>query len=839
MAIERDDNMSEIEVDINPIEMSIDDMLGENPLDGLIMIEGEDGSIEFDLEAIALDEINNAPFDANLAEYLDEETLTELATDQLDLYREDLQSRSEWAEIFVEGMDVLGLRYEQLSEPWEDACGVHSTVLTEAAVRFQAETMSEVFPASGPVKTKVLGEETAIKKQAAERVREDMNYQLTEVMTEYRPEHERLLWSLGLTGSAFKKIYDDPVFGRQVSLYLAAEDVIVPYGETVIEHSPRVTHLMRMTDDHIEKLQAKGFYRDVDIGEADRFESDVSEILEKKAEEDGYSLNLNTEGRRAVLEMNVNLTIEGLPEALEGLSRPYVLTIDKSSEEVLGLRRNWREGDPNYRCQQHLVHYSYVPGFGFYGLGLIHLVGGYARAGTSIIRQLVDAGTLSNLPGGLKSRELRTSTNDDSPIRPGEWRDMNVPSGALRDHLMPLPYGEPSQTLMALLERITNEGRRLGGVADMNLSDMSANAPVGTTLAILERVLKPMSAVQARIHHSMKQEFKLLKMFIAASAPGEYDYAPTGGESQRFARRSDYSMVEVIPVSDPNSSTMAQRIVQYQTALQMSAQAPQVYNLPMLHRQMLETIGIKNAEKIIELPDDATPRDPVSENMGALTGKPMKAFIYQDHEAHIKAHMTFMQDPMIAQTIGQSPMAQQAMAGLQAHIAEHLGFSYRRQMEEALGAALPPPDEQLDETIEINLSRLIADGGAMLTQMHQQQAAQKQAQQQQQDPHLQLQRQAEETKRMEVDRKAKKDQGDLDVRRREQDRKARADTVDGQLALEEIAEDRRSTNLEAALKGQQLTNERKELDRRVDLDLLETFINSRPTPNQGQRSGDE
>ena len=810
-----------------------------DPLAGLEALELDDGSVDFMLPG--LEGLGELPFGANLAEVMDEDELNDIATEQMELYEGDLDSRREWSEIFVEGLEVLGLKYEKRNEPWEDACGVYSSVLTEPAVRFQSETMSETFPPAGPVKTKIIGEETPEATKAAERVREDMNYQLTETMIEYRPEHERLLWSLGLAGSAFKKIYYDPTKGRQVSIYLSAEDVVVPYGESVIEHAERVTHIMRLSDNYVKKMQAMGFYREVDIGEGDKFENDFHEIKQAKAEEDGYSITRNDEGKRAVLEMHVELVIESMPEGEDDIAKPYILTIDKSSNEVLGLRRNWREGDITYKKQQHLVHYCYMPGFGFYGMGLIHLVGGYARGGTSIIRQLVDAGTLSNLPGGMKSKDLRTSELDNSPVAPGEWRDVSVPSGSIRDHIMPLPYGEPSQTLLSLLGIISEEGRRLGGVADLDISDMSANAPVGTTLALLERILKPMSSIQARVHYAMKQEFKLLKEIIAENSPSTYDYNPAGGEERRFAKGDDYALVEVIPVSDPNSATMAQRVVQYQTVMQMSQQVPQIYNLPFLHRQMLEVIGIKEAEKIVTLPEDATPRDPVSENMGVLTGAPLKAFIYQDHDAHIKAHMAFLQDPMIASTIGQSPMAQQAMASLQAHISEHLGYSYRRQMEEALGAPLPPPDEQLDETIEVNLSRLVADGAQMLTQMHQKAAAEQEAQQQAQDPNLQIKRMEAEIKKAEVERKAKKDQADIGVRQAEQQRKTRSDIIDAQLEKEKIAQDRRETELEADYKNIETANERAELDRRIKMDLLNKFLDTRPTPPDrgGNNNGGE
>lgn len=711
-----------------------------------------DGSMEITL--IPDQMAQEGAFDENLAEVLDEGVLTSLASELIELVESDVNARKEWAETYVKGMEVLGFKYEERTEPWDDACGVYSTVLAEAVIRFQAETMGETFPAAGPVKTKILGEITKEKEKAAERVRADMNYQLTERMVEYRNEHERMLYSLGLAGSAFKKVYYDPALGRQVSVYLPAEDVIVPYGASHIETAERVTHVMRKTENEIKKLQAAGFYADVELGEPIAFFSDIEK---KKAEEGGYTLT--SDDRYAIYEIHADLIIEGLDDE-DDIAKPYVVTIDKGTAKVLAIRRNYEPDDPLTLKRQHFVHYIYIPGFGFYGLGLIHVIGGYARAGTSIIRQLVDAGTLSNLPGGLKSRGLRIK-GDDTPIAPGEFRDVDVPSGSVKDNIMTLPYKEPSRVLADLLEKITNEGRRLGAVSDMNISDMSANAPVGTTLALLERTLKPMAAVQARVHFAMKQEFKLLKALIAEYADEPYDYVPEGVD--RRARAEDYAQVEVIPVSDPNASTMAQRVVQYQAVFQMAKDAPQIYDLPYLHKQMLEVLGIKNADKIIPTADDSNPRDPVSENMGALTSTPMKAFIYQDHEAHIATHMSFMQDPMIAQTIGQNPMANQIMAALQAHIAEHLGFNYRKQIEERLGVALPGPDEKIPEEIEVQLSRLVADAGRQLTQMHQQQAAQQKAQQMAEDPLIQLQKQELEIKAADIKRKAQKDQADIAI----------------------------------------------------------------------------
>ena len=733
------------------------------------MVTLDDGSVEITLIPDA-DIGDTVPFDANLADVLGEDVLSKISSDLMGAVDADTFSRKDWADSFVKGLDVLGFKYEERTELWEGACGVYSTVLAEAAIRFQAETMSETFPAAGPVKVKILGEDTKEKEEAAQRVKADMNYELTERMVEYRPEHERLLYSLGLAGSAFKKVYYDPNMGRQVAVYIPAEDVIVPYGASNVESAERVTHIMRKTKNDLRKLQASGFYKDIELGEPQPYHTDIEE---RKAEEGGYSIT--DDNRYAVYEIHADIVIEGVDDSDEEIAKPYVVTIERGSGEVLGIRRNWDPDDPLMLKRQHFVHYVYVPGFGFYGLGLIHIIGGYAKAGTSLIRQLVDAGTLSNLPGGLKSRGLRIK-GDDTPIEPGEFKDVDVPSGSIRDNIMPLPYKEPSQTLLALLNQITQEGRRLGAISDMNISDMSANAPVGTTLALLERTLKPMAAVQARVHYAMKQELKMLKLIMAEYAPAEYAYEPVRGEVT--AKQTDYMMVDVIPVSDPNSSTMAQRVVQYQAVLQMSQTAPQIYDLPQLHRQMIEVLGVKNADKLVPTEEDAVPVDPVSENMNSLTGKPIKAFIYQDHEAHIATHQSFMQDPMVRQLIGQNPQAQSIMAALQAHIAEHTGFLYRKQIEEKLGVKLPVPNEALPEDIELQMSQLMADAGQQLTQQHQQQAAQQQAQQQAQDPVVQMQQAELQVKQQEVQRKTAKDQTDAQLKQQELQLKAQKNQAD-------------------------------------------------------------
>jgi len=717
----------------------------ENPESMSIEIDG----IEIDLTPPAEGGDN---FDDNLAEFMDDSVLATIGSDLVEDVSSDITSRKDWVEMYVKGLDVLGMKYEERTEPWNGACGVFSTILTEAAVRFQSETIIETFPAAGPVKTEIIGAIDRLKTEAAARVQEDMNYKLTEEMPEYRPEHERMLFNLGLAGSAFKKVYYDPSLGRQTSVYVPAEDVIIPYGSSNSRTAERVTHIMRKSKNELKKLQVAGFYCDVELGEPSNLHTDVEK---KKADEQGYSVT--DDDRYQIYEIQVDYDLPGYEDE-DGIALPYIITIDVGTNKILSIYRNWNEADKKRLKRQHFVQYDYVPGFGAYGFGFIHLIGGYARAGTSIIRQLIDAGTLSNLPGGMKSRGLRVK-GDDTPIAPGEFRDVDVPSGSIKDNIMMLPYKEPSQVLAALLDKVTEEGRRLGSIADMNVSDMSANAPVGTTLALLERQLKTMSAVQARVHYSMKQEFKILKAIIRDYAPTEYEYEPSSGT--KMAKQEDYDMVDVIPVSDPNSSTMAQRIMQYQAVMQMAQQAPQIYNLPNLHRQMIEVLGIKNGEKLVPTPDDEEPRDPISENMAFLKGEPTKAFIYQDQDAHIAAHTTFMQDPMIAATMGQNPMAQQMMAAVQAHIAEHLGFLYRRKIEEQIGVPLPPPNEKLPEDVEVQLSKLIAEASAQLLQKNTAEAQQKQAQQQAQDPLIQMQQAELQIKAEEVKRKTAKDQADM------------------------------------------------------------------------------
>jgi len=773
------------------------------------MVTLDNGDVEITL--IPGNEEDMLDFDANLVEMLDEKEQNILVDELVGLVESDIQSRKDWADTYVKGLDILGFKYEERTAPWEGACGVHSTVLAEAAIRFQAEAMSETFPSQGPVKIKILGKETPEKEEAGERVRVDMNYQLTDNMVEYRPEHERMLYSLGLAGSAFKKVYFDPTMARQCAIYIPAEDVIVPYGASNIEEAERVTHVMRKTKNDLRRLQANGFYADVDMDDPAPYQTDIEE---RKAEEAGFQLN--GDDRYTLYEIHAHLVIEGIDDE-DDLAKPYVVTLERSTNELLSIRRNYDEDDELEKKRQHFVHYSYVPGFGFYGLGLIHIIGGYAKAGTSIIRQLVDAGTLSNLPGGLKSRGLRIK-GDDAPIEPGEFKDVDVPSGSIRDNIMPLPYKEPSQTLLALLNQITTEGRRLGAIADMDVSDMSANAPVGTTLALLERTLKPMAAVQARVHYAMKQEFRMLKEIMAENAPDEYGYEPHRGEVT--AIKEDYEMVEVIPVSDPNNTTMAQRVVQYQTVLQMSQQAPQIYNLPQLHRQMIEVLGVKNADKLVPTKDDVKPTDPISENMNALTGTPIKAFLTQDHQAHITTHQAFLQDPSVMGSLGKSPQAQAMVAALQAHIAEHVAFRHRAQVEKKIGAVLPYPNEELAPELEVEMSRVAAEAAAQVKDQNAQQQAQQEAQKQAQDPILQLRQKEVQIKEQEVQLKAQKDQLEAQIKQAELQRKTQKDQMDNQIDQQQLAIDRQELEIDAQKAGAKLAADRRTANTKLDLDMV-------------------
>ena len=751
--------------------MAIDKALNRAPLGlgGEMMVqEGPEIEIEIeDPEAVRIG-VDGMPlvefekgeeaedFNANLADEMDEGQLTELAGDLLGDVQSDSDSRKDWMQTYVEGLELLGMKIEDRTEPWPGACGIIHPLLSEALVKFQSETIMETFPAMGPVKTQIIGKETPEKKEASVRVRDDMNYQLTERMVEYRPEHERMLWGLGLAGNAFKKVYYDPSLERQVSIFVPAEDIIVPYGASSLETAERVTHVMRKTKNELKKLMVAGFYKDIDLPEP---QSTLDEVEKKIAEKMGFQAS--SDDRYKILEIHADLVIEddkyadvdedGKPTEI---ALPYVITIDKDTQEILAIRRNWNPDDDLKAKRQHFVHYGYIPAFGFYHFGLIHLIGSFAKSGTSILRQLVDAGTLSNLPGGFKTRGLRVK-GDDTPISPAEFRDVDVPSGTIKDNIMTLPYKEPSQVLAGLLDKIIDDGRRFAAIADLKVSDMSSQSPVGTTLAILERMLKVMSAVQARIHYSMKQEFKLLKVIIRDYTPEDYSYEPI--EGTRSIKQSDYDQVDVIPVSDPNAATMSQKVVQYQAVMQLAQQSPQIYDLPMLHRQMLEVLGIKNAEKLIPMPEDQKPRDPISENMAVINGKPVKAFIYQDHEAHIAVHMMAMQDPKMSQLIGQNPMAAQIQAAAMAHIQEHVAFQYRKEIEEQIGTELPAPDQDLPEEYELAISRLAARGAAKLLQKDQAEMAQQQAQAEQQNPLTQIQMRELAVKEGELQRKTQKD----------------------------------------------------------------------------------
>jgi hypothetical protein len=731
MAMDQPDLSIEIE---NPESVTLDDGSME-----ITIIPGKEANDEFNI---------------NLAEELDEGQLTELSGDLIGEYDADISSRKDWLTTYVDGLELLGLKVEDRTEPWPGACNVYHPLMTEALVKFQAETMMETFPASGPVKTQIVGKITTDKEQAAERVQEDMNYQLMDKMPEYRPEHERMLWGLGLAGNAFKKVYYDPNLERQVSMYVPAEDIVVPYGASNLETAERVTHVMRKTKNELRKLQVAGFYRDVDLGEPFL---DVDEAEKKIAEKLGF--NPTEDDRYKILEMHVNLDLEN-GDSEDGIAVPYVVTIEKGTGTILAIRRNWNPDDKLKLKRQHFVHYGYIPGFGFYCFGLIHLIGAFAKSGTMILRQLVDAGTLSNLPGGLKSRGLRIK-GDDTPIAPGEWRDVDVPSGAVRDNILPLPYKEPSQVLQSLMNQIIEEGRAFANADGLKVSDMSANAPVGTTLAILERTLKVMSAVQARVYYAMKQEFKLLKIIIRDYTPQEYSYEPEVGD--RRAKQSDYDNVDVIPVSDPNAATMSQKVVQYQAVMQMAQQYPQIYDLPELNKQMLEVLGIKNIGKLIPSTDQITAKDPVTENMAIINGKPVKAFIYQDHQAHIQVHMAAMQDPKIQQMVGQNPMAQTIQAAAMAHINEHVAFEYRKQLEEQLGVPLPAPDEVLPEDVEFEISKLMAQAAGKLLAKDQAEVQQQQIEQQQQDPIIQMQQQELALKAQDLQLKAQKNQADIEI----------------------------------------------------------------------------
>jgi hypothetical protein len=765
------------------------------------IVDPEEVNIEIGDVELSIRPGEDDEFNENLADVLDEDDIMSMASELAGDIEQDKNSRKDWEKAYTEGLKLLGLQYEERTEPWNGASGVFHPMITEAVVRFQSETITETFPAQGPVRTKILGKETQEKQEAAVRVQEDMNYELTEVMREFRPEHERMLWSLPATGSAFKKVYYDPNIGRQVSIFIPAEDIILPYGTTDLDTCYRLTHVMRKTKNEIVKLQQAGFYRDIELPDPTREQDNVKKAKDK---ETGFS-DLNDD-RYTLYECHVDLVLKGDEHKDDdgeptGITKPYVVTLIKGSNDVLAIRRNWEQDDPLEIKRQHFVHYQYIPGFGAYGFGLFHLIGGYAKSATSLMRQLIDAGTLSNLPGGLKSRGMRIK-GDDTPIAPGEWRDVDIGSGALRDSILPLPYKEPSMVLAGLMDKIVEEGRRFAATADMKVSDMSAQAPVGTTLALLERQLKVMSAVQARLHYTFKQELRLLAAIIRDYTDPDYDYDPI--DAPRKAKAADYDHVDIIPVSDPNAATMSQRVVQYQAVIQMAQMAPDIYDLPQLHRQMLSVLGIKDADKLVPLPDDQKPKDPVSENMAALRMEPLKAFFYQDHQSHIQVHMAAMQDPIVMELVGQNPKAPQIQAAMMAHVAEHVGFAYRQKIEQQLGMPLPPTDEKLPPEIETQLSGMMAQAAQQVLQQSQAMAAQKQAQQQQQDPLIQMQQQELQIKQQELQLKQQEIQGKLAIENKRLE-------VDAMAKAGQLKHQKTTANITALAKAGDLKRQREQM----------------------------
>lgn len=789
---------------------ALDDVMNDEPE---IEIEIEDPeSVTIGLDGMPLlrfeeDDEDDDDFNANLAEEMDEGALQGLASDLASDIDNDISSRKDWETMYKDGITLLGLKFEERTEPWDGACGVFHPMITEAVVRFQSETIMETFPAAGPVKTKIVGRDTPEKKEAAVRVQEDMNYQLTEKMTEYRSEHEKLLWNLPSAGSAFKKVYYDPSLERQVAIFVPAEDIIIPYGTSELTTCHRLTHRMRKTKNELIKLMKAGFYRDIDLGEPQKFQTDIQE---KKDRETGFSATYDD--RFELYEVHVDLDLPGFEDEDDGeptgIALPYVVTIVRGTNEILSVRRNWKEDDDLKLKRHHFVHYQYIPGYGAYGFGLFHLIGGFAKSATSIMRQLVDAGTLSNLPGGLKARGLRIK-GDDTPIAPGEFRDVDLGSGNIRDNILPLPYKEPSAVLAGLMDKIVEEGRRFAATADLKVADMSNQAPVGSTLAILERTLKVMSAVQARVHYALKQELQLIAGIIRDYTPEEYGYEPD--EGQASAKQSDYSDVDILPVSDPNAATLSQRVVQYQAVIQLASSAPQIYNMPLLHRQMLEVLGIKQADKLVPLEEDQKPTDPVTENMNVLIGKPLKAFAYQDHEAHIQVHQSAMQDPLIQQMVGQNPQAQAIMGAMQAHLAEHIGYAYRNKIELALGVTLPNQEDELPEAMEKQISRLMAEAAPQVLNESKALVAQQQAQQNAQDPVLQIQMQELQLKMQELQIKQQDSQVKAD--------KARSDAA---AKMEELTIKKSEVEMKAELEsikmGAKVASEQRESDARQQIE---------------------
>jgi hypothetical protein len=771
-----------------------------------IEVEMEDGSVVVEFgDDPEMDE--NAPHDANLAEYIKDAELEAIADELIDHFASDRESRSEWASAYIKGMDLLGMKVEERTEPWNGASGVYHPMMTEAVVKFQAQAMGELLPASGPVRSKIVGKLTTEKFEQAQRVETELNYLITEKMPDYRDEMEQMLFKLPMAGSAFKKIYFDPITERPVSQFVPAEDLVVSYGASNLRTAPRFTHVMKKTPEEVLKLQVNGFYRDIELPAAAR---DVTDIEEKYNELEGSEPTFSDDPRHTILEMHVDLDLPEPFDDVDGVALPYVVTVDKSSSIVLAIRRNWYEDDRKREKRMHVVHYPYLPGMGFYGTGLIHTLGGLTKSATSIMRQLIDAGTLSNLPAGFKARGMRI-TGDNTPIMPGEFRDVDVPAGAIKENIVPLPYKEPSSVLYSLLGNVVDEGRRIGAVGDIQIGDINAQAPVGTTLALMERSMQVMSGIQARLHAAMKQELRILASIVHDYMPAEYAYEM----DEPSDRISDFDgRVDVIPVSDPNAATMAQRIMQYQAALQLAQQAPQMYDMGKLHRQMLEVLGIKDAEDIIKLPEDIKPADPVTENMAILKQEPVKPFAYQDHEAHIQTHMLAMQDPKITQIVGQSPFASAIQSAMMSHITEHVALQYRVEIQKQLGVELPDPEAPLPEDVELQVSRLAAQAADKLFNKDQAEAAAEQAAAQQADPLTQIQQRELMIKETELKHKIEMDKLKVNI-----DALAKQENARLQQARIDSEEEKEAARI--GVKVAELETDQKEAAARLALDIVE------------------
>ena len=801
-----------------------DKIVKDSPLEVLVTnpdevaVLTEDGGMIIDFEEGA--EFGTPNFDDNIAEFMEDGELEVLASELIHYFNSDKESRKDWEQTYTKGLDQLGLKIEERTLPWQGACGVFHPLLTESVVRFQAETITEIFPAKGPVDVRIVGSIDQESQDQSVRVKDYLNYLLTDKMTEYRTETEKLLFNLPLAGSAFRKIYFDPMLDRPASMFVPAEDFVVSYGASDLTTCDRATHIMKKSTNDIKKLQVIGFYKDVDLQEPS---DDLTNIQSKYNELTGERQTYENDNRHTILEMMVDLDLKGFEDRKDGqvtgIALPYVITLDYQSNKILAVRRNFIEDDPLKKRRQHFVHYQYLPGMGFYGFGLVHLIGGIAKSATSLLRQLVDAGTLSNLPGGLKSRGLRIK-GDDTPIMPGEFRDVDVPGGAIKDNITFLPYKEPSTTLYSLLQNIVEEGRRFASLADMKVSDMNNQAPVGTTLALLERSLKVIGSVQSRIHNSMKHELRILSKIIYDYGPTEYPYNIKGKE---LLKKDFDGRVDVIPVSDPNASTKAQKIMQYQAALQLSQQAPQMYNMEELHRQMLDVLGIRDADKIVPLETEIAPTDPVSENMNLLNRKPVKAFMYQDHEAHIKVHMAAMNDPKMREMVGQSPNANAILAAFTEHVTEHIAFQYRKEIEKQLGAPLPPPDEPLPEDIELRLSELVSEASERVLASSQADERQEEIREQLEDPVIQQRERELDIRQAEVSRKMKADAERiaLDLE------KAKATT---EVEKERIASQERiagaNIGLKAATESKKISSKEQIEGAKIGKDIAETLLDN-------------